>query len=206
MALASPAWGGASSEPNGAERTSSEDRKWPCEAPYEPELSVGDLWEGSPPSVPSGNWRDHSGVKETVNEAASPANPPEHGQQAIRELAAELEGDRSERLLLVLKGLVERTNQLRDAIVGGIRSFSIRADILREAAQEKKAKADRLEKEGGSSEKVAEYREARESDLRQLDEAEEEAQFHCGRYEYAREKLDKLAGTIQELLQTRDSG
>jgi len=182
------------------------DGDWPCDAPFEPELTIADVWDGSAPEAPSGSWKERAEVRRVVNEAATPANPPEHGQKAIRELAAGIEGERRQTLLLVLQGVLERTNQLRDAIVGGVRSFSIRADILRESASEKGDKADRLEAEGASSEEIAQYREARESDLRQLDEAEEEAQFHCGRYEYARDKLDKLAGTIQDLIQTRDSG
>lgn len=176
------------------------DRDWPCDTPLEPNLTIADVWGGSAPKAPSESWKERAQVRRVVNEAAAPANPPEHGEKAIRGFASGLEGDRRQTLLLVLQGMVERTNELRDAIVGGVRSFSIRADLLRESASEKREKADRLEAEGASSEEIADYREARESDLRQLDEAEEEAQFHCGRYEYARQKLEKLAGTIQELI------
>lgn len=180
--------------------------EWPCDVPRPSRLTIGDVWDGPAPAIPDGDWRQRAGVREVVSEAAAPANPPEHGRQAIRDFARELGDKRRTKLLLVLQGLIERTNELRGIIAGGIRSYAIRADILREAVTEKERALQRLQADGAPAGRIEEYRRARDVDQRRLDDAEEEARFHCSRYEYAREKLADLAGAIQSLVASRGSG
>src|SRR5918995_5383244 len=108
-------------------------RDWPCDAALAERFDPVQVW-GSPlpSSLPEG-WRQDRGVRKVVEFAANPENPPGQGAKQIVAFAAPLGPEREERLLLLLAGLLDQFNLLREFVIEGVRDFVLRAKILRDA-------------------------------------------------------------------------
>jgi hypothetical protein len=176
-------------------------RDWPCDAPLAERFDPVQVW-GSPlpTSLPEG-WRQDPGVREVVEFAANPENPPAHGSKQIVEFAAPLGADREERLLLLFAGLLDKFNLLREFALEGVRDFVLRAKILRHAVAQNDAALAALA--GGGARVEAQrraYSQARSIDARSMDDAMEEAEFLCRRYGYLDRKLRELTAAIRAAL------
>jgi hypothetical protein len=102
-------------------------RDWPCDAPLAESFDPVQVW-GSPlpGSLPEG-WRQDPGVRELVEFAANPENPPGQGAKQIVTFAAPLGAEREERLLLLFAGLLDQFNLLREFVIEGVRDLVLRA-------------------------------------------------------------------------------
>jgi hypothetical protein len=176
-------------------------RDWPCDAPLAEKFDPVQVWGSSlPRSLPEG-WRQDPGVRQVVEFAANPENPPAHGAKQIVAFAAPLGADREERLLLLFAGLLDKFNLLREFALGGVRNFVLRAKILRRAVAQNDAALAALA-EGGArvdAQRRA-YGQARSIDARSMDDAMEEAEFLCRRYVYLDTKLRELTAAIRAAL------
>jgi hypothetical protein len=177
-------------------------RDWPCDAPLAERFDPVQVW-GSPlpSSLPEG-WRQDPGVREVVEFAANPENPPGPGAKRIVAFAAQLGAEREERLLLLFAGLLEQFNLLRAFVIEGVRDFVLRAKILRDAVAQNDAGLAALSAEGGprlEAQRRA-YGQARSLDARSMDDAMEEAEFLCRRYGYLDRKLRELTAAIRAAL------
>ena len=174
-------------------------RDWPCDAPFAKSFDPVQVWGGPlPGSLPEG-WRQDTGVRDVVEFAANPENPPAQGAKQIVAFAAPLGADREERLLLLFAGLLDRFNLLREFVIEGVRDFVLRAKILRDAVAQNDAA---LAAEGGTRAEAQRYayRQARSLDARSMDDAMEEAEFLCRRYGYLDRKLRELTAAIRAAL------
>jgi hypothetical protein len=174
-------------------------RDWPCELPFAETFQPAQVWgEDLSRPLPEG-WRQDPGVREVVEFAANPENPPRQGARQIAAFAAPLGAEREERLLLVFAGLVDQFNLLRGFVIEGVRDFVLRAKILRDAVGQNDAALAALPADGGArveAERRA-YVRARSLDARSMDDALEEAEFLCRRYGYLDKKLRELTAAIR---------
>ena len=99
-------------------------------------------------------------------------------------------------------GLLEAHNALRRYVIEGVRDFVVRAKILQEAIDDHEAARAALPKGGGPEvERLRNgYREAQAFDARSQDDALEEAEFLCRRYDYLDRKLRRLTAAIRGAL------
>jgi hypothetical protein len=176
-------------------------REWPCDAPLAERFNPAQVWGSPLPRLPEG-WRQDPGVRELVEFAANPENPPGQGAKQIVMFAAPLGAEREERLLLLFAGLLDQFNLLREFVIEGVRDFVLRAKILRDAVAENDAALAALSTEGGGQVEAQRraYDQARSLDARSMDDAMEEAEFLCRRYGYLDRKLRELTAAIRAAL------
>lgn len=177
-------------------------RDWPCDLPFAERFVPAEVWGVALPTAAPGDWREDPGVREVVEFAADPENPPSQGAKKITAFAAPLGAGREQRLLLVFAGLLEQFNLLRGLVIEGVRDFVVRAKILREAVAQNDAALAALPAAGGTEvdERRRGYLEARSWDLRSMDDAMEEAEFFCHRYAYLDKKLRQLTKAVRSAL------
>ena len=137
-----------------APATAEEISDWPCDAPFAERFDPVQVWGTALPRPLAEGWRQDAAVREVVEFAANPENPPRQGTKRIAEFAAPLGGaEREERLMLVFAGLLDRFNLLRGFVIEGVRDFVLRAKILHEAVDRNEAAAAALpaEAHGGAA-------------------------------------------------------
>ena len=177
-------------------------RDWPCDAPLAERFDPVPVWGSPLPSPLPEGWRQDPGVRQLVEFAANPENPPDQGAKQIVTFAAPLGAEREERLLLLFAGLLDRFNLLREFVIEGVRDFVLRAKILRDAVVQNDAALAALPTEGGARVEAQRqaYDQARSLDARSMDDAMEEADFLCRRYGYLDRKLRELTSAIRAAL------
>jgi hypothetical protein len=175
---------------------------WPCDMPLADEFVPAEVWGAEFPAALPAEWREDPAVREVVEFAANPENPPNQGARKIAAFAAPLGAGREQRLLLVFAGLLERFNLLRGFVIEGVRDFVLRARILRDAVAQNDAAIAALPADGGAEveERRRDHVEARSWDVRGMDDAMEEAEFLCRRYSYLGEKLRRLTEAVRSAL------
>ena len=134
-----------------------------------------------PRPLPKG-WREDAAVRDVVEFAANPENPPDLGTKRIAGFAAPHGAEREERLMLVFAGLLDQFNLLREFVIEGVRDFVL-AKILRGAVDRNEAAIAALPPDAREEQRQG-YVEARFWDARRMDDALEEAEFLCRRYGY----------------------
>jgi hypothetical protein len=174
-------------------------RDWPCDAPLTERFDPVQVWGSALPRPLAEGWRHDAAVRNVVEFAANPENPPDQGAKRIAAFAAPLGTEREERLMMVFAGLLDRFDLLRGFVVEGVRDFVLRAKILREAIEWNEAAVSALPPQAREEQRRA-YLEARSWDARQMDDALEEAEFLCRRYGYLDKKLRELTAGIRAAL------
>jgi hypothetical protein len=174
-------------------------RDWPCERPLAERFVPEAVWGGPLPAPLPAGWRDDAPVREVVEFAANPENPPGQGAKRIDAFASPLGAARETRLLMVFAGLLDQFNLLRGFVIEGVRDLVLRAKILREAVDRHDAALAALPTDGGGEieEQRRGYVEARFWDARRMDDALEEAEFLCRRYAYLEKKLHQLTAAVR---------
>jgi hypothetical protein len=182
-----------------APATAEEISDWPCDAPLAERFDPVQIWGRPLPSPVPDGWRQNAAVREVVEFAANPENPPSQGVKRITAFSAPRGAGREERLLLVFAGLLEQFNLLRGFVIEGVRDFVLRAKILREAVAQNDAALAALPADGGARVEAQRqaYARARSLDARSMDDAIEEAEFLCHRYGYLDKKLRALTAAIR---------
>jgi hypothetical protein len=178
--------------------TAEEISDWPCDAPLAERFNPVQVWGSALPRLLAEGWRQDAAVREVVEFAANPENPPGEGARRIAAFAAPLGSEREERLMMVFAGLLDQFNLLRGFVIDGVRDFVLRAKILHEAIDRNEAAAAALPTE--AREERRGYFEARSWDARRMDDALEEAEFLCRRYGYLDRKLRELTAAIRAAL------
>ena len=181
-----------------APATAEEISDWPCDAPLTERFDPVQVWGSALPRPLAESWRQDAAVREVVEFAANPENPPGEGAKQIIAFAAPLGTEREERLMMVFAGLLDQFNLLRGFVIEGVRDFVLRAKILREAIDRNEAAVAALPTK--AREERRGYLEARSWDARRMDDALEEAEFLCRRYGYLDKKLRELTAAIRAAL------
>ena len=177
-------------------------RDWPCDAPFAERFEPTQVWGGDLPRPLPEGWHQDVAVREVVEFAADPENPPGQGAKRIAAFAAPLGAEREQRLMMVFAGLLDRFNLLRGFVIEGVRDFVLRAKILREAIDRNDAAVAALSagREAEVEEQRRDHLEARFWDARRMDDSLEEAEFLCRRYAYLDEKLRRLTAAVRSAL------
>ena len=163
------------------------DQVWPDPIPAP--LPAADAWERDPEAKP------------LVEFIASPENSPKAGAARIDEFAASRGELRSELSLLVLTGMVERINKIRDILIEGIRTHVIRSHILADAvAENDRALALSVAQPAAAdpARQPEAIKKARFWNLRSLDDAGDNAEMLCRRYAYDEAKAKALAAALHQ--------
>jgi hypothetical protein len=106
--------------------------------------------------------------------------------------------------MLVLSGIVEQANKIRDILIEGIRTNVMRSHILAGAVQQNDEHLTRaLQQPTDDPAAITpdEIRKARLANLRSLDDAGDGAEMLCHRYSYDESKAKTLAATLQRQMQ-----
>ena len=175
---------------------------WPCDVPLVEQFTPNEVWGAALPGTAPPDWRADTAVREVVEFAANPENPPDLGAKRITAFAAPLDVRREQRLMLVFAGLLEQFNLLQGFVIEGVRDFVLRARILREAVAQNDAAIAALAADGSAEAEARRrgYVEARSWDVRSMDDAMEEAEFLCRRYAYLDKKLRRLTEAVRSAL------
>jgi hypothetical protein len=183
-----------------APASAEEIRDWPCDAPLAERFDPAKVWGSALPRTLPDDWRQDAAVREVVEFAANPENPASQGAKRIARFAAPLGGaEREQRLMLAFAGLLDQFNLLRGFVIEGVRDFVLRAKILREAVDRNEAAAAALPAEANEEQRRG-HLEAGAWDARRMDDALEEAEFLCHRYDYLDKKLRELTAGIRAAL------
>lgn len=170
---------------------------WPCRTPYAEEIPAASVWESPPKLRLAASWRDDDAVLKVVGYAVNPENNPERGKKAISALARKAGAGRDDVLVKVFTGLVEETNGYYRIVIAGIRNFIIKAKILAGAVDANDAEIRALGASEADKARRRDVKQARFWNFRNMDDAEEEAEFLCHRLSYLKKKLRRLAEHIR---------
>ncbi|MDQ0323290.1 hypothetical protein QO002_005496 [Pararhizobium capsulatum DSM 1112] len=102
-----------------------DDPNWPCIQRKVPELSLGQIWNG--PALPeaAADWAKDATLHALVPELAARRLPLPEAQQKIRLFAATLsEGERKERMAMLVEGLFDHMNGERSQVISGIGRYA----------------------------------------------------------------------------------
>ncbi len=170
---------------------------WPCKMPYAEEIAAQSVWDAPPPLRLDASWRDDDAVLKVVGYAIDPENNPERGKKAISALARKAGAGREKVLVKVFTGLVEETNGYYRIVIAGIRNFIIKAKILAGAVDANDAEIRALGASEADTARRRDIKQARFWNFRNMDDAEEEAEFLCHRLSYLKIKLRRLTEQIR---------
>jgi len=167
-------------------------KNWPCSSALTDEIPAEVVW--SPPPKLDPSWEEDEGVRKIVQYAIDPANPPSEGKNAIAEYAATLGADKDKRLVQVFTGLLSETNVFHTIVISGIRNFIITAKILRDEVE---LNDSEINDPNVDAQRKKDVEVARASNFHDMDDAEEEAEFLCHRYDYVEKKLGLLTDQLR---------
>ncbi len=102
----------------------SEDPDWPCQAPLVPKLAAATYW--SAPLDTKADWHADPTIVELVARLAPRRVTTEEGLDAIAGFAKPLSADRSRRLALVFRGLLDETDRERAALIEELKEIGRR--------------------------------------------------------------------------------
>lgn len=176
-------------------------KDWPCAAPFADRLTPEAVWPtalpGAVPDVEA--WKSDPQAKAIVEFVTSSENSPRIGAQYIDDFAKANGPIRVEIAMLVLTGIVEQTNKIRDILIEGIHGDVVRSHILAGAVQqndEHLAQALHQASADPAAQPEA-IQKARLSNLRSLDDIGDGAEMLCHRYSYDETKVKALAASLQ---------
>jgi hypothetical protein len=122
--------------------TRSEDPDWPCQQRLVPKLAAAAYWNGPLDNI--GDWRADPEVADLVGRLAPRRVTTEEGLAAIAAFAAKLSGDRSRRLALVFRGLLEETDRERSGLIDQLKQIGRRQRQLAELVARLAAELDAI--------------------------------------------------------------
>jgi hypothetical protein len=115
------------------------DPDWPCQQRLVPKLAAAAYWNG-PPVDSLGDWRADPEVADLVRRLSPRRISTEQGLSEIGAFTRTLSHDRSRRLALVFRGLLEETDRERSALIEQLKEIGRRqrelADLVARLAAE----------------------------------------------------------------------
>jgi len=176
-------------------------KDWPCSVPFADQLTPQGVWSTALPSpLPATEaWSADPRAHALVEFVASPENSPSSGIRHIEEFVHDNGELPPELAMLVLTGMVERVNKIRDILIEGIRTHVIRSHILAEAVADNDASLA-LAATAPSADPAHQpeaIKKARFQNLRSLDNVGDGVEMLCHRYAYDESKAKALAAALQ---------
>lgn len=170
---------------------------WPCDTSFAGPLEPAMLWPGA--GAADGDWRQDEKTRALVDFLTAGENSPAMGEREIADYAEKNGPVPQHTALLVVAGMVERGNTLRQILLKGIKDQIIRSHVLAEAVAENAAGIDAAEQQGNEEGKhqAAALGEARRQNLNGLDDTDDMAEHLCHRLVYDETKLRRLAAALK---------
>ncbi|MBV9653076.1 MAG: hypothetical protein JOZ42_00795 [Acetobacteraceae bacterium] len=167
---------------------------WPCKQP-DTVLSATALAPSLPADRPTEDfWRADGKLRQLASFAAAPENTPRMGLQQISAFARTANGLPARQKALLLAGIVDGINQIRDMTREGVAHTVVNSRLV----SEDMASVDRALAAPAPSDR--ENLEKQRTQLgSQLRDIAEEADLLCHRFEYTRQKAQLLADGIRDL-------
>jgi hypothetical protein len=119
-----------------------EDPNWPCQQRLVPKLTAAAYWNG--PLEDLGDWRADPEIAALVRQLAPRQVSTDDGLSAIARFAHELSSDRSRRLALAFRGLLEETDRERAALIDELTQIGRRQHDLAELVARLAAELDAI--------------------------------------------------------------
>lgn len=102
-----------------------DDPDWPCIQRKVPELSLGQIWNGPKLPEAAADWEKNVPIHTLVLDLAARRLPLPEAQQKISSFAAGLpEGEREQRLAMLVQGLFDHMNHERSQVISGIARYA----------------------------------------------------------------------------------
>jgi hypothetical protein len=116
-----------------------EDPNWPCQQRLVPKLAAASYWTG--PEIENfGDWHADPEIAKLVQRLAPRRVSTEEGLAEVAAFAQSLSGDRTGRLALAFRGLLEETDRERAALIEQLKQIGRRqrelADLVAQLAAE----------------------------------------------------------------------
>jgi len=174
---------------------------WPCPAPQAgpltPESVLGTKLPAPLPAA--GAWQHDAPARTVADFASAPENPPQSGIARITAFGAGAGADRQAAMLLVLQGVVERSNALRDILIQGIGDKVVRSRLLAEHLRAIDGSIAALPVNASATAK-GDLATAKYWAGRSLGDNEDEAALLCHRLGYLERKTRRLGTAIAAAL------
>jgi hypothetical protein len=177
-------------------------KDWPCVQRKVQEVALATVWSGTSVDLQAENWRSDPEIAGLVERLTARRTSEDEARTAIAALAASAGGQKRDKLLGLLAGLVDRINAERAEVIAGIerrghaqKQFAekLRAETAEFDALSADPKADRA--------KIAEMRDALNWDLRVFDDRQKSLRFVCEVPALIEQRLFMLARAIENTLQ-----
>lgn len=102
-----------------------DDPDWPCIQRKVPQLSLGQVWNGGELPPAAAEWSKDATISALVVELSARRVPLPEAQQKIRSYAQGLpEGEREQRVTMLVRGLFDHMNQERSEVISGIARYA----------------------------------------------------------------------------------
>ena len=173
-------------------------KDWPCPVPFADRLTPEATWPaplpGALPDVEA--WKADPQAKAIVEFVTSTENSPRMGAAYIDDFAKANGPIRPALAMLVLTGIVEQSNKIRDILIEGIHGDVVRSHILAGAVQQNDEHLAQASADPAAQPDA--IRKARLMNLRSLDNVGDGAEMLCHRYSYDETKAKALATALQQ--------
>ena len=177
-------------------------KDWPCEEQRADTLSAEALYaKPLPGPLPApGAWLSDAAVKSVVEFAAAPENNPDLGIERIGAYGKTPGVRKPEDMLLVLSGIVERTNTMRRFIIDGIGDKVVKSRLLAETVAQDERDIAAVPNDGTNAalERKKGLETARYWNSRALGDAADDAELLCHRLAYNAKKAQRLVDAIRD--------
>jgi hypothetical protein len=184
----------------------SEDPNWPCQQRLVPHLTPAAYWNG--PVDEQGNWQADPEIAELVHRLAPRPVKTEEGLAAIMNFAKTASEDRSHRLTLAFRGLLEETDRERAGLIERLRQMGRRqrelADLVARLGNElAEIPPDAT---GEAAEKRVDLQERHDFTVRNFEEIQRTIRYACDTPVELDARLGVWARALQQAVTAADSG
>jgi hypothetical protein len=175
----------------------SEDPDWPCQQRLVPRLTPAAYWNG--PLDVQGDWQADFEVAELVRHLAPRPVTTEQGLVQITAFAKTISEDRSHRVALAFRGLVEETDRERAALIEKIKNIARRQLELAELVTRLASELDSipLDATGEAAAKRTDLQQWHDFTARNFEEVQRTIRYACE----APVRLDARLGAWARALQ-----
>jgi hypothetical protein len=153
----------------------SEDPDWPCQERLIPQLAAAAYWNG--PLDSQGDWQADPEVADLVRRLAPRRVTTQQGLAEIDAFAKTAAADRTSRLALVFRGLLEETDRERAGLIEKLKQIGRRqrelAELVAELAEELRSLP------AGADEERLDLRQRHDFTVRNFEEVQRTIRYAC---------------------------
>ena len=185
-----------------ASAASNNDPDWPCVQRKVPELSLGQIWNGSELPAAVKDWSKDARINVLVEELAARRLPIADAQKQIQEFAAGLPADAAkDRLAMLVQGLFDHMNHERSEVISGIGRYARNQLELAARLRKESSEVDALRnKPDANANEVASRTNRLTWETRVFEERVQSLTYVCEVPTLIEQRLYALAKTVDEVM------